>query len=268
MTTITIRGEVYNTNITHLYLSDCTTLPPEIGNFVNLTHLNLNDCLLTTLPPEIGNLVNLRHLYITGSLLITLPPEIGNLVNLVYLKLIDCPLTTLPLEMGDLRCLTHFYLRGCPIDNIPPNVQRIINGIKNISPQPNTDGVHTDGVHTDGPSVHNHIRESIINLLCDPKPPTIEQTVVEIVTRPCLTNETKERLMEYIESSDVHPVLNITFGETLCYVWKRIVDSEDCDEMLNILNTNMLEAYCMCLTERIYRLVNTLNGFYDDMMIL
>ena len=73
--------------------------------------------------------------------------------------------------------------------------------------------------------------------------------------------------MEYIESRDVHSVLNITFGETLCYAWKRIVDSEDCDEMLNILNTDMSDAHCMRFTGRISRLVNTLNGFYADIVI-
>ncbi len=61
------------------------TLPPEIGNLMNLEVLDIfgNSRLSGTIPPEIGNLVNLEVLGISGtSLSGTIPPEIGNLKKL------------------------------------------------------------------------------------------------------------------------------------------------------------------------------------------
>ena len=89
-------------------------------------------------------------------------------------------------------------LQGSPITHIPPNVQRLLNGIENRRREQN----RGNGIYTNQQSVHNHniqmhIRESVMNLLRDPKSPTIEQTVVEIVTHPLITNTTKELLMEY-----------------------------------------------------------------------
>ena len=243
------------------------TLPPEIGNLAGLTSLELCGCLCRTLLPEIGNLTGLTHLDLTFSRLASLPPEIGNLVHLVHLELDSCQITSLPPEIGNLVGLTYCDLSGCQIDYIPPNVERLLNRLENIRQLP-----IRGGIYIDRQSVHNHniqrdIRESVMNLLRDPNPPILERIVIDIVAHPNITTETKEQLMEYINCSDVHSVLNITFGEMLCYVWKRIIVSEHCDEMLNILNTEMSDAHCMCFTGRISRLVNTLNGFYDDIVI-
>jgi len=256
-------------NLIKLKLWNCQLidLPPEIKNLVNLTRLVFHNCPITNLPPEIGNLVNLTSLNLTNCPIIDLPPEIGNLVNLTSLNLTNCPIIDLPPEIGNLNNLTSLILHGCPIDYIQPNVQRLIDRIENRRREPIGGGVYDDRQSVHNHNIQIHIRSSVMNLLRDPKPPTLEQTVGQIIAHPNLTNETKEQLMEYIESHSVHSVLNVTFGETMCYVWKRIVDSEHCNEMLNILNTEMSDAHCMCFTGRISRLVNTLNGFYDDIVI-
>ena len=72
-------------NLQQLYLSGDllgTTVPPELGNLVNLQTLYLAYNQLTSVPPELGNLNNLQRLYLDDNLLTTIPPELGNLANL------------------------------------------------------------------------------------------------------------------------------------------------------------------------------------------
>jgi len=75
------------------------SIPPEIGNLINLTELWLGyNQLSGSIPPEIGNLTNLTELrldynQLTGSI----PSEIGNLTNLEWLTLNNNQLTdTIP----------------------------------------------------------------------------------------------------------------------------------------------------------------------------
>ena len=58
-------------------------------------YLNSNQ-LTGSIPPEIGNLTNLTHLYLRDNQLTgIIPPEIGNLTNLILLSLINNQLTGL-----------------------------------------------------------------------------------------------------------------------------------------------------------------------------
>ena len=113
--------------------------------------LDLSYCRsLTTIPSEIGDMINLTHLYLIWCVsLTTLPPEIGDMINLTTLELSNCEsLTTLPREIGDMINLTELCLTGCPIpiDNISPNIQRLFDQIENRYRELKTDGVYTDMV--------------------------------------------------------------------------------------------------------------------------
>jgi GTP1/Obg family GTP-binding protein len=50
-------------------------------------------------------------------------------------------------------------------------------------------------------------------------------------------------------------------------VWQRIQKHEESIEIKKILNTEMKDALCMCYTGRLTRVVNCLNGYYDDIVI-
>ena len=65
-----------------------------VGN--TIIKLNISNNKLTTLPPEIGNLINLQVINCSGNNLTTLPPEIGNLINLQNFECSYNKLTTLP----------------------------------------------------------------------------------------------------------------------------------------------------------------------------
>ncbi|XP_055877157.1 CCR4-NOT transcription complex subunit 6-like [Biomphalaria glabrata] len=65
-----------------------------------LTVLYLNNNHLSHLPSQIGNLVNLEHLDASHNFINVIPPEIGDLVNLRELKLASNRIRELPCELG------------------------------------------------------------------------------------------------------------------------------------------------------------------------
>lgn len=102
-------------NLKYIMLcGDLIAIPPEIGKLTALQILQLFGNELTALPPEIGNLVLLERLTVHNNRLTTLPREIGNLTNLHELNVSRNPLTSLPLEIGYLTKLGRFWLHECP----------------------------------------------------------------------------------------------------------------------------------------------------------
>jgi len=98
-------------------------IPPEIGNLIDLTYLNLRSNQLTgEIPEEIENLTNLTYLGLYSNQLTgEIPPEIGNLTNLTYLGLYSNQLTgEIPPEIGNLTNLTGLYLFSNQLSGVIP----------------------------------------------------------------------------------------------------------------------------------------------------
>ena len=76
----------------------------ECYNIETTTSINLQNTITGLIPPEIGNLINLTHLELDHNFLSgPIPPEIGNLINLVQLELDHNNLTgSIPREIGQL----------------------------------------------------------------------------------------------------------------------------------------------------------------------
>jgi hypothetical protein len=226
---------------------------PEVGK--TCTELDLSNQKLTSLPDSIGNLINLKEFYCNINNLTSLPDSIGNLINLQKFYCNNNQIIFLPASLGNLRQLTDFYYSDNPIEYIPPNVLRLTQRIRN-----------TQGVYNDAQSVHNStIQKSItdsINRILSVHP--VEKNVIPLILAdPVLTEQTKQSLIEYSESTDVHSLLNITFADLLMAVWNRIMISDHASEIKTVLNTEMADAECKCFTGRLSRLVNCLNGFDD-----
>jgi internalin A len=102
-----------------------TSVPPEIGQLVSLTTLELFDNQLTSLPPEIGQLKNLTELFLRSNQQISLPPEIGQLANLTRLSVSKNHLTTLPPEIGQLASLSTLQLYDNQLRTLPEDLRRI-----------------------------------------------------------------------------------------------------------------------------------------------
>ena len=93
---------------------------------------------------------------------------------------------------------------------------------------------------------------------------TVNQQIVE---DDILETTVKQQLQEYINDDQVHSNYQVTFQELLTNVWQRITTHKDSLEIKKILNTEMQDGLCMCFTGRLSRLVNCLNGFYEDIDI-
>jgi internalin A len=109
------------------------TLPPEIGQLINLQSLNLSvgdvgKGGLRSLPPEIGNLTNLLRLDLSDNQITHLPPELGRLANLDTLLLgRNNNLTRLPLEIGELTNLTYLTLQSNKLTELPSEFGNLTN---------------------------------------------------------------------------------------------------------------------------------------------
>ena len=105
-------------------------IPPQIGDFASLQHLNLSDNSLGAMPPEIGKLGSLQWLAIQRSNLSgPIPPELGNLANLQDLYLEDNRLSgAIPPELGDLASLQELTLQGNELSGpIPSELGNLAN---------------------------------------------------------------------------------------------------------------------------------------------
>lgn len=99
------------------------SIPPELGNLINLEKLNLygND-LSGGIPSTLGNLANLEYLDLSfNPLKGTIPPELGNLANLKILKLSGTQLEgEIPAELGRLGNLEYLELNNNQLEGSIP----------------------------------------------------------------------------------------------------------------------------------------------------
>ena len=84
-----------------------------------------------------------------------------------------------------------------------------------------------------------------------------------------LTQKTKEIITEYIDTTDIHSMLNVTFKELFIAV---VIEMNKLSPDLQIeiqkrLNEEMQESECKCFTGRISRLINCLSGYSDKVEI-
>ena len=128
-------------------------IPPEIGNLINLTSLNLSNNKLINLPSEtnklsklqslnlyhnrfhkfpaeVTKLSNLQQLHLDDNRIRSLPVTIKNLIKLEQLWLGRNFISQLPIELGQLRSLTELHLGRNIIDQVPSelgNLKKLVS---------------------------------------------------------------------------------------------------------------------------------------------
>jgi Leucine-rich repeat (LRR) protein len=256
-------GQLIQLTILVLCRNNITNLLVEIGQLTQLTRLDLSRNNITNLPVEIGQLTQLTRLYLHNNTLIHLPGEIGQLTQLNILTLSSNKLTQLPVEIGQLTQLTKLFVCDNPIENLlNPIIQRVIQRIEN---RPNGSTIYTDNQNVHSSSIQQSIRDSINNLMNAYKtdyPLTYLDWCV-------LNKKTKEIITEYIDNTDIHTMLNITFKELFIAV---VIEMDKLSPDLQVeiqkrLNEEMLDSECKCFTGRLSRLVNCLSGYSDKVCI-
>jgi Leucine-rich repeat (LRR) protein len=249
-------GLLTNLRILVLEQNEITTISNCIGQLANLHTLNLDHNLITTISECVGHLANLHTLNLSHNLITIISDCVGQLINLHTLNLSHNLITTIPAILGRLT-ICKFYWSNNQIEYIPPNVKRLLNEQK-----------IQRNIYNDTQNVHDHniqesIRQSIYSILNDK---CSNKDFIEEILHSSLQIKTKQFLTEYCNDVTVHS-LNITFSELLKYVWNRITKHKHKDDILKILDEEMENAECKCFTGRISRLVNVLNGYYDDINI-
>ena len=109
------------------------------------------------------------------------------------------------------------------------------------------------------------IRESVICLLNDKYQISDNDIKQQILDNPYIL--CKEQLFEYIDCENEYSTLYCTFKDLFIKVYGRIINNEHVDVLWKRLNEEMIESDCKCYTGRLNRLINVLNGFYEDIKI-
>ncbi len=109
------------------------TIPTEIGNLSNLTHLSLSsNGLMNAIPASIGDLNALTHLNLADNNLSgAIPATIDNLTELSWLNLSTNNLSgTIPDAVWNLTNLTNLYLNN---NNFTGSISANIGNLQNLS---------------------------------------------------------------------------------------------------------------------------------------
>jgi hypothetical protein len=207
----------------------------------------------------------LNHLYCYKN-------RLTQLSNYPFMKELDCSdnlITTIPniLEWNDL---SEFYYSGNPVEYIPPNIVRRLEQIRNRFINMNGRNIFNDTQNVHNHNIQKSISDSIQNIISDKPDINFDTMINEIIhNEDGMNDATKQILTEFVENTEVHSVLGITFKELLLSVWSiiRRKPQEARRYVIEILNIEMTDSVCKCFTGRMSRLINCLNGIDERVSI-
>jgi hypothetical protein len=251
------------------------SLPAEFGNLINIRFLNLENNCIAELPSTIGNMTNLKELRLSKNQLTSIPTSIGRCSSLKYLKICSNELRAIPVEIIQCKKLQYIERSHNELD-LHPVIQRFFDARRNIY---NHTGLYADSQNVHTTSIQESIKKSLFNLLNDPYSATKEKVVQEIIDCPYVKK--KELLIGYVnDDKETHSVLYCTFFDAFVKVWGRIttynadghgpngcVEEDVRRELFKRLDEEMSDGECKCFTGRLSRIVNVLNGFFDDIEV-
>ena len=245
-----------NLQVLYLFKNQITKIK-NIPNSLRILYLFNNQIT------KIENLpINLQSLYLEHNQI----TEIENLPNsLVTLHLWKNRITELPLLLLELRHLNDLICHNNPLENIHPLVQRWLDRLNRRVNDNNK--VYSDGQNIHNSTIQKSFRNSLGNLLKDENFLSLEECKKYVIECSELEEQTKRELLNYCDGVTEHSVYLVKFDEVFKYVISRIVGHSDSTEIFKILNEEIKDTICKCFTGRMTRLVNVLNGFYDDITI-
>ncbi|KAM6322077.1 p53-induced death domain-containing protein 1 [Podargus strigoides] len=104
-----------------------TSLPPDFGNLMGLTHLDLSFNSLSTLPSCILHLPSLQVLLVSYNSLVALPEDFGSLSKLTFFSAMKNQLKNIPQSIGELAALRGLDLSENALEFLPEEVGNLHN---------------------------------------------------------------------------------------------------------------------------------------------
>jgi hypothetical protein len=190
--------------------------------------------------------------------------NLPNSIQKLYLHYNE--ITELSLDLLESRYIRTFCYSENPIEFIHPLVQRWLERLNNGVIGGNNK-VYSDGQNIHNSTIQKSFRNSLGNLLKDKNTLSLEECKKHVLECSRLEEQTKRELLNYCDDETEHSVYLVKFDEVFKYVVSRIIKHPESIEMFKILNEEIKDTICKCFTGRMTRLVNVLNGFYDDITI-
>lgn len=257
-------GMLQNLNDLYLDHNKINNFTSNICDLRELQILNLSSNQITNIPNNINNLVNLQELFIHNNFITTIPVELCMLQNVDELSIENNIIRELPIEIVNLENLVYFGYRSNPIDNLlNPLLQRFLQRF-------NTNTKYNHNIFNDSQNIHSSsiqqcTKDSMYKLLQQLK----NVYEYDYINDDILTEQCKEALVEYSEDDSVHSQLECNFKDILMAVFYEISNLTPDMQLLakQRLNDEMLDSECKCFTGRITRLVNSLSGISNKVVI-
>jgi len=109
------------------------------------------------------------------------------------------------------------------------------------------------------------VRDSLDNLLKDKL--IIEDDVLSLlISTSSLSNKVKKLLKRYCSDEDTYSY-NIPYKRLLLYVWNRIIQDPNTEELFKSLTQAILDSRGKCPIGRYSQTLNSLSGYYDDIIV-
>jgi Leucine-rich repeat (LRR) protein len=246
----------------HCSNNNIKQIPKEINQLTNLLFFDCSHNSITHIPKEICQIVNLLIFNCSHNNIKYIPKEIGQLINLQSFYCSYNKIKDIPINIIKCRYLKKFYLHYNELE-INPIIQRFINRIQY------TDyfKIYLDGQNIHELSIQQSVRDSIMCLLNDNNifnltDDKIKKQIIENSNITC-----REQLFKYIDDKVEYSNLYCTFKDVFIKVYGRIINNKHVNELWKRLNKEMIESNCKDCTDRLLRLVNVLNGYYEDIKI-
>jgi hypothetical protein len=205
-------------------------------------------------------LTRLTDLDLSDNQLAALPKSLGLLTSLTYLDLSGNYLTKLPYTLRKIGYLRVFNIGDNPLD-LDPIMLRWVKRVKIVKKKT----FYEDGQNIHHSEITQSTKKSIdclLNLKIYDK-----DVLTKILADPDLSPRDKEFLYKNSQDECVHSGLGVTFLDALSLVYPLLCSSPEPREAKKILTEEIREAEDKCLTGKIVRLVNSLNGLHPAVQI-
>jgi hypothetical protein len=124
--------------------------------------------------------------------------------------------------------------------------------------------IYNDGENVHDTSIQSSLSLSINNIL---KGPCFGDEMKQLLNDSSLSSEIICYILESFKEETIHAQTGVTYEKLFGYVFYYILNSENCDELIKILEDEIHEGRGLCFVGRLTRLVNVLSGFHDGVTL-